>query len=190
MISILDRDDTHLPDWYLDEGSPWEKINSYVLQLRETNSRYPIWRAIEEFPLSKDFIDGIVEEGWRVIYEPDFFFLGGITHPPEKNIILKAELKPYQRDRTLFHELAHLRHPLLLSYQTANDQKQKCEREVIVEWLGRKARADPGLLRHAVLSFGLDAYIYDKSSYQAFQGIKGQQCFSFMREEYKDILMD
>ena len=135
----------------------------------------------------------IVEKKWKVLndYGNTTTYVGGIDklHPI---IHLADYLKPHQRDITLFHELAHLRHPILLSSRTDTRMTPFGEygREIIVEYLGRKARADPELLRHTVVSFELEPKIYDKASYVAFTGIKGQQCLSFMSEEYATIQLD
>lgn len=188
MNILLDWEDRPLPDWYLDAGASWEKINSYVLNLREKKPQYPIWRAIERFPISKDFIDQVIKDKWKVVYKDLTGIVGGVTR--ENEIYLARYLAPYPRDITLFHELVHIRHPYFLSSQTTNNRQEKCEREIITEWLGRKARTDPDLLRHVVLSFGLDAHVYDKPSYEAFQGLRGQQYFPFMRQEYTVKIMN
>ncbi len=158
------------------------------MRLQESNPHYAIWKEVQENPISKSFIDQLLTESWRVKYLDTGFISRGISYDQE--IYLANDLTPLKRDITLFHELAHLRHPILLSSRFAANEKEKCEREIITEWLGRKARADPELLRHAVLSFSLEARIYDKSSYQAFQKIiRGQQCFPFIEQEYT-VLMD
>lgn len=171
-------------------NASWSEIEQYVLE-SEKRTAPDIWRAIHQSKISKYFIDGLIEKKWKVLYNSSTLFVGSI-HKTKSIINLANYLKPHQRDITLFHELAHLCHPVLLSSRT--DAKMtpfgEYEREIIVEYLGRKARADPELLRHAVLSFGLEPKIYDKVSYVAFTGIKGQQCFPFMSEEYATIQLD
>ncbi len=160
----------------------FRKIEQYVLELEERTSP-AVWDQIYQNPISTNFIDGLVEQRWKVWYNSDRNFTGSFSE--SAHIIYLADyLKPHQRDMVLFHELVHLRHPIILS--SSVDARMtpfgKNSREIIVEYLGRKARADHDLLRHAVLSFGLDAQIYDLPSYKAFKDVKEQQNFSFMKD--------
>ena len=179
-FSILTADKSPLPDWYLDTGAPWEEIISYVAKLREINPKLLIWEELEEKLLSENFIDELISQGWEVFYRENYLFYGSISPLPKKEITLRAGLQPYQRDEALFHELAHLRHPLLLSHQTARNHQEETEREIIVEWLAKQARANPELLRKAVVSFGMRPKVYDLSSYHAFNDLVQQPSLPHM----------
>ncbi|MBI4147030.1 hypothetical protein HY494_00065 [Candidatus Woesearchaeota archaeon] len=170
----------------------WKEIEHYISELQKKTSP-AAWRVVNEIPISAYFIDRLIQKKWTVLCDYDKF--SSICGSIDKNlpiIHLANHLAPHQRDITLFHELAHLRHPVLLS--SCTDARMtpfaKNEREIIVEYLGRKARTDPELLRHAVVSFGLEPKIYDRASYVAFTGIKGQQCLPFMSEEYATTPLD
>lgn len=164
----------------------WEKINEYVLDLQaRVDSK--IWDQLFENSITAYFIDKLKSENWGVCYEKDHYFLGSIRLP-KKIITLRAELTPCQRDLTLFHELAHLTHPFLRNPTPLNGGPFGEESiEAIVEWFARKARANPKLLKHAVLSFGLEPYVYDQASYRAFNDLVPQLSFHFL-DRY--LLMD
>lgn len=175
--------------------SSWEELDNYVSNLQGTSPRWKIWKDIERKQISVSSIDCLLSRDLVLREDNAFSNITGavIQYKGCVEIWLRRGLSPYKRDVTLFHELAHIiHHPNLSNNRYAGNisPKEANDREAITEWLGRKARADPELLRHAVLSFGLDAYIYDKSSYQAFQGIKCQRCFSFRGKEYLKTLMD
>lgn len=167
------------------EWDSWEEINWYVSRL--VNGTSPVIRdKIYQSSISSAFIDGLIHKGWRVEYEQDHFFAGSISLPPETKITLRDNLTPYGRDKTLFHELAHLRHPVLLSSRSGPLKTPfgKDDIETIVEWLGRKVRADPELLRYAIVSFGLQPQVYDQASYAAFRLVKEQLSFPFAEDNY------
>ena len=180
-------------------SSSWKELDGYVSKLIQVFPNLQIWKDIERKPITVSSIDHLISDSTNLIEDSTItVFTGGIVIEEETKkmvILLKAGLDSYNRDVTLFHELAHLHHPIYLSRRSNEfdgfvSYAEETAREAITEWLGRKARADPELLRHAVLSFGLEAQVYDKSSYQAFQKIiKSQQCFPFMEQEYP-VLMD
>ncbi len=92
-------------------------------------------------------------------------------------IMIKEDSSPYERDTTLFHELAHLHYSPpdnLATIFVSRDNLSYKQMEASIEWIGRKVRADPTLLRHAVLAFGLEPYVYDQASYQAFNNLVRQ----------------
>ena len=156
----------------------WKEIEKYVLFLHMCKPEQGVWQGINDYPLSVSFIDELVQKRWKVSYRSSFRKNFGVCCPDSRRIILAGSLKddPYQRDKTLFHELAHARHPNFLgtNRELFLPKKEYAQRESITEWLGRKARADPELLRHAVLSFGLEPQVYDQSSYRAFNDVLKQ----------------
>ncbi len=141
----------------------WKNMDLYVSETREKYPGLPIWEEIREKPITVESIDEKIKGGLVVITRP-MYFHGSVSFSGE--ILLREGLDPFKRDITLFHELAHLHHPILLSWDSPN--YLGIEKETITEWLGRKARADPLLLRKAIYGFGLEPHIYDKSSYFAF----------------------
>ncbi|GEM_PF-2112921 len=167
----------------------WSEIEQYVLGL-EKRTDQEIWQVLHQSKISTYFIDRLIGKRWKVRcdYDKSSHFFGGIDK--DLPIIhLANHLAPHQRDITLFHELAHLRHPILLSslVDIRVTPFDKNEREIIVEYLGRKARANPELLRYAVLSFGLEPHIYDQASYAAF-GVPEQLKFPFAADDPKEKL--
>lgn len=151
--------------------SPWRELDNYVSALRLKDQNGMIWQEIKDNPISTTFIDGLRKERWKVRYDC-IEDLGSCDY--ENKIILLSSLFrfvfPFERDITLFHELAHTRHPTLLN-SVLHSPVPDPQQEVIAEWLGRKARAEPELLRHAILSFGLKPEVYDQASYRAFKDL-------------------
>jgi len=159
---------------------PWLELDFFVSDLRIKKPYLQIWPGIERNPPSIASIDVLLEHGYVVEERPLNLLLGTIEYP---KIVLQTSLDPYERDKTLFHELAHLHHPVLLclgdSYSYFSEREQ-LQREAITEWLGRKARADPELLRHAIVSFGLEPHVYDQASYRAFKDLVKQPASPFI----------
>lgn len=168
--------------------SPWIELDNYVSALHLKDQEGMIWQEIEDKQISTTFIDELRKEGWKVKYDC-IEDLGRCDY--ENKIIFLSSLfrffySPFERDVTLFHELAHVRHPTVLnsvSYSSIPNHQQ----EIITEWLGRKARADPELLHHAVLSFGLKPQIYDRASYCAFKELS---ITPYDTKTLDEILMD
>lgn len=158
------------------ELSPWAELDESVLKSRRSNPQYAIWQDIRRYPLSTYFIDELIDDGWRAGYE---YLSGdsGCCDLVSKRILLGKHLvfSPYERDVTLFHELAHARHPDILHVNTTSLNVNLLE--IITEWLGRKARADSKLLRHAIVNFGLRPHVYDLSCLKAFPEVEPKPYF-------------
>lgn len=158
----------------IDVTDSWAKIEDFI-ETFQTIERYNvIWSEINQKPISLDFINKIRTNGHRVEYQsfPEHHF--GEYDRRSKLILLNEALQecPYERDVTLFHELAHARHPFSLNDNRWLKYEERQQREIVAEWLGRKARANPELLRHTIVSFGLEPRVYDLASYYAFQDLK------------------
>lgn len=155
----------------------WEELNTYVsILLRRVpymdiwgTPRFDrdIWRRIILEPFNPDSIDRLTRQGWKVVL--DDLESDGYALPRVREILLNRRLGLYQRDLTLFHELMHAWFGDELGGKNhVMDHKLAEESEAIAEWLARQYRADPELLRHTVLSFGLEPGVYDCISYEAF----------------------
>jgi len=107
-------------------------------------------------------------------------------------------LSDYERDKALFHELCHLHyggliHPFLedkFPYKRGKLTHHEEISENIIEWLGRKHRADYVLLREAVYSFELNPQIYDLPSYLAFAPLLDFNIEISNKKDLFRILMD
>ncbi|MBU0456810.1 MAG: ImmA/IrrE family metallo-endopeptidase [Nanoarchaeota archaeon] len=137
---------------------------------------------IQDNPITVESIDALAKKGWYVQFKSLCSSLkGGIV---ENKILLKENLSPYERDKTLFHELVHIHYPTYLSCKSerALSLFTELQIEAITEWLGRKARADHLLLREAIKSFELEPQVYDQASYRAFRIVKEQLAFPFAQD--------
>ena len=139
-------------------------------------------------PITIKSIDKLIIEGWEVSYIKNKLtvLLGGLI-PDQKKIVIKSTLTPYQRDLTLFHELAHIHYP----YSKSNDNTYRYKwNEIFIEKIARDTRINPELLRHAITTFGLEQHIYDEASYQAFYPKnKNQLKFFFYSKTRKKKLL-
>jgi len=156
------------------DNASWPELDAFISDLGIKKPYLRIWKTMESTPITTASIDALVNQGLVVVTHPLGLFSGKILlgKLEDGKIVLKQGLSPYERDKTLFHELAHLHHPVLLcsgdSYGYFSE-KEQAQREAIAEWLGRTARANPELLRHAIHRFELKPQIYDLASYSAFK---------------------
>ena len=158
----------------------WEILNAVFERIRRrpfwSRPQRPedFWGRIESHPLTPAAIQKLVSDGLGLrILSPESELWG--AYLPPNRICLKTSLKPYERDKTLFHELCHAmyRQELVgLNDRLSAPPSLRQENEIIVEWLARQFRADPQLLREAINIFDLEPKVYDWASYQAFPGYR------------------
>ncbi len=144
----------------------WEKLDD-IIKAAEKRDNRTIWKEIKHRPLDEESIELLVSDGWtlRVINSTNG---EGYCHFIDKQILLANGLYGYERDKVFFHELAHAHFGQEINDGMGSIANYRGENNAIAEWVGRKVRADPRVLRKAILSFGLQPHIYDKSSYEAF----------------------
>ena len=97
----------------------------------------------------------------------------------------------YERDKALCHEIVHAwygREHKLLCFPDVRSGELFDLNNAIVEWLGRKIRSNPSILRQAVSKFGLKYYVYDLSSYLAFK--KKDENGKLASNEFSSVFMD
>lgn len=162
----------------------WKELNDYVLSLASSYIFRRTFVLIRKDPITPMSIDLLVKNDWQV-EETSFFLFGSPgrvsfdTGRPRPNhirkgkILLHDRLDGYERDKTLCHELVHawygrqhIESGLLDAGWIAetNDGNR-----AVAEWIGRKIRANPGILSRAVYRFGLRPHVYDRISYIAFE---------------------
>lgn len=61
-----------------------------------------------EYPLTRDFIDSIANQGFKICYRNDDFGSLGVVNYGIKEIWINAHKRPTEIDLTLVHELIHL----------------------------------------------------------------------------------
>jgi len=164
------------PNFIANELS-WELLNTVYQKIRhKPNESYPqreadFWKKIESHPLTPASIQQLIKDGWRLYYATPGSHYGGAQFK-SKSLFVDISIDPYERDKILLHEFVHIHYGKnLLNDSLQIDghyNKLRHENRVIVEWLARQYRADPQLLRAAVLCFGLEPKVYDKASLEAF----------------------
>lgn len=154
----------------------------------------PAWNVLKSNLLVPESISKLISCGWTFGYivssDPP-----GFANPETKKIKIAGELKnPYLRDKILLHEIVHAIHHPQLSDGWMTPEESARRNNIIVEWVSRKARANPDLLRTAVLGFGLTPEVYDSASYDAFEYHPDKRQLEFeFSQEYRNIripLMD
>lgn len=172
----------------------WKELDAYITNERGNSysSIHPLLTTIKEKPFTRDSLDQLLREGW------DLRFVvcvnDGYCIHYRKRIILDRDLCSYQRDFTFFHELVHAWYGTAFSENSWDNPCQSPTlKNAVVEHTARQLRADPILLKKAVLKFKLTPFIYDRSSYLAFHRRKKNQLeFPFVREieENMKTMMD
>src|SRR3989344_4663579 len=132
------------------ENLSFQELERTVDEIRHKYWAKNIFHLIEKLPIDEESVNILIEEGWYVRHES---FRYGSCHHKLKRINLNLNLKPYDRDLTLFHEIGHAWYGEELNdgpREFHNHGREKC---IIIEWLSVKLRANSDILKHAVLSF-------------------------------------
>ena len=193
--------------------SNWQKLDMFVLEFKDKPNRHPaFFEAMDKKPFTRESIDKIISEG-ICVRAIDMFLNGAlVTDEGKKIIAIRQDLEGYERDKTLFHELIHacygdytfdnslhddtiyiassIMEYLLKDKALSQENIYFIENALITEWYARQLRTQPTLLRYAIQSFGLEEYIYDRASAQAFHPAFNdprQSLFSFGKEHYEDV---
>ncbi|MEK6880437.1 MAG: hypothetical protein AABY22_12550 [Nanoarchaeota archaeon] len=149
----------------------WRDHCNYINLFFENNQDLKDQLKINQ--LSKTSIDLMIELGWHIKRPPSFLKFSakkscGSCSPDIgflRRIMLHPILEHYDRDKTLFHELSHIHYDSVFKVFAKNGLHNS---EPVIEWLARKHRANPVLLKHAIHLFELEPHIYDLPSYLAF----------------------
>ena len=164
----------------------WLELDLAVSELNRQTKDREIWKEIKARPLSMYAIRKLKEKGWKVrSVERE---APATVLPGAKVILLREDLTGYERDKVLFHELAHAHFG-----QKLNDVQESAystDNNAIAEWLGRQSRSKFYRLRSAIYAFELKPQIYDEASYQAFgrnHTSARQLSFSFAGNRTVDI---
>jgi len=138
----------------------WRALDKRVQSLL-TLRRYS---SFATFRMETEKIEELVEN-WTLSFEEKDGFLGS-SHFKKKKIKIRKNLRAYNRDLVFFHELVHAYCGTHL-LDDLSDQTNK-NNSFLVEWLARKHRACPELLRCGVSAFKLKPFVYDRISLIAF----------------------
>ncbi len=153
----------------------WRDLHNYVSTLQKKNSHWKIWDDITS--PDKYCIDFLIENNWSV-ESGNPMFLGAVTF--DKRIMYREDLKTKERDRTICHELAHVFYPRTM-YQESNNADWEC----IIEWIGRRWRAKPEVLKEIIEGFHIEPRIYDRITQRAFP----KQTRAWKNRSYTQILL-
>ena len=157
---------------YPSEAS-WKTIDRYVQRDRQENAWF--WEKIDARPFTCESLDQLLSIELNIKFKKLNNVYGyacssdrdGIPRK-EGLLLIHNLLRPYNRDKTIFHELMHIWHGYPLDddpgVRTSELAKKNTAR---VEWLSRQARADAELLRHTITKLEIQPWIYDKASYDA-----------------------
>lgn len=164
----------------------WERLNTVVQALLTENNGRWTYAFINDNPFTTTAILKSLEKGVKVAYvtylEPD----KAILQRDGNGFLIEISdaLNPFEHDVTFLHELVHVYyHPHL------NDvwrNSTTCyNNNAITEWLARKARTDPEILRLMYNILQRPPCIYDRASHEAFSDQLQQKEFDFLKEYYR-----
>lgn len=141
---------------------PWHDLCARVRSLRRDVPSDPVWGLLEGRPFNEDAIERLAD--WKVLREGE----GARCYARLRLITLDPRFQGYMRDEALFHELVHAHYWPELNDTPIDRSEWHAHSNAIVEWLARKARAQPALLARAISTFGLERHVYDRASYLAY----------------------
>ncbi len=90
------------------------------------NSPEGMIHAFRRFPLNKDFIDWVVDQGYRLVYSP--YFKGGEGAVPggkSKSIFISPYGSQDTIDLVIMHELVHVAHSKDINWECGSDEAEK-----------------------------------------------------------------
>lgn len=153
----------------------WCDLQKKYHFVKDIYSSEKIWERIDSDPISPAFISWLYRNGHRVIINGKLS-----SYDAKKKLITisKGFSEGFDRDCTLFHEIAHAKYD--------NDDNNRPfgrnyeYRELVIEFVGRKLRADPELLKFTVLTFNLEPQVYDLTSFIAFGQIMHPEICNFL----------
>lgn len=68
-------------------------------------------KILQDYPLTKDFVDWVVEQGFKIIYQSDWRAGNGLVSWGSRQIMVGSQGKTCLIDKTLVHELIHISVP-------------------------------------------------------------------------------
>ena len=179
---------------YWPTTSTFSELNEYIdKNIRGTEN--PFWMKVQENSITKEGIQILIEEGWRLEYGErlDLLSMGvdGMCLEYKKMIKINPELIEYDKDHVICHELVHAIYGTKISDDgfLQPSYQRRLENGSIVEWAGRHMRADPQLLSEILLQFNVGPIIYDKASLMATRGLD-ENLFNFYDGLYEQNIMD
>ena len=147
----------------------WQELDAYVAKGKDLVPDLPIWKLIKSRPLDTLSLEQLVRSGWRIYWIPSLYNEGHCLYS-NKEIVMGSYPDAYERDKTLLHELTHAWYG---DSSVGNRDMLYSIEHAAVEWIARKCRNNPLLLRGAWSEFGLEPMIYDLASYKAAHPMAG-----------------
>lgn len=167
----------------------WERLNTIVQALLTGKNYKWLYSHINDDPFTTAAISKSLKKGVKVAYvkysQPDTASL----HQDGSGFLIEISvaLNPFEHDVSFLHELVHIyHHPHLQDVSDVRHDSTTCyNNNAITEWLARKARADPEILRLVYNLLQRPPCIYDRASYEAFSNQVQQKEFDFMKAYYR-----
>ncbi len=163
----------------------WFDLKNFVQQDRRYVGR--LYKRFEQRPFTSESFEELKERGIEIKFVSTKDYLGQVEIFPNGSsiILMKEGIFGFERDVTIFHELMHVWYDPMLDDSPNLKNEQRClSNEARTEWLARRARAQPELLRIVIEGFDLKPEVYDKASCLAFEYKFGK------KNKYKFIFMD
>lgn len=151
-------------------GLPWPELDSRVRHHRSKRKHADFWAVIDQHSFEVKAVEKLIWYDWTAEYRS----LGkdhGSCIVESKILAIDDRLrkKGLERDVTLAHEAIHAHFfESGFDLEDDGDDRRSQRNYMTVEWLARKARSDPYVLRALVEGFEFKPLVYDQASRRAF----------------------
>ena len=151
-------------------SATWAELQLFVRQDQKYVGR--LYKRFRERPFTFLAFEELQTRGITLQHKALEHCVGEVEISSEGSCVISMhkDLVGYQRDVTLFHELMHVWYnPLLNDSPDLRNEQRRLSNAARTEWLARRARMQPDLLRTVVEGLDLRGHIYDRISSLAFE---------------------
>lgn len=131
----------------------YDRLEERVDELKTKLPNHPIWNKIKEDPITSEYIDRLVEEGWKVKFYPPQKLSdegAGSVDKNNKTIKVRGNLSIYERDITLLHEIVHIKYGEDSQYQYIAEEAEPFYGDLVTESLARELYKNKELLKKVI----------------------------------------
>lgn len=158
------------------------ELEQRVSEIKTEFPDHPIWKKIEDDPITLTTIDKLVGEGWKIEFSKSINLEYGLCINETKTIIIRENLSSYERDITILHEIVHAKYGKISQWHWIDPEEKTIifekitklffNGETVTELIARKLYKNQVLLNKAI-----DALITEDN----LPMVPGQLTFKFLR---------
>ena len=152
-------------------GMSFPDLEDRILSHRRMPKNSDFWAVIDQNPLDTNAVRTLIGYGWIAEYRSLGSKDYGLCIVDSKVLAIDHLLRKngLERDVTLAHEAIHA-YFWESGFELGDGENDKRSQRnyMAVEWLARKARSNPYILRALIEGFGFQPLVYDQVSRRAF----------------------